>query len=144
MRILAKCLLVAALAVPAAAFAQGAPAVPACDGQVVNIRVSTIKPESSMDKFMAAVEAQKAWYKSHGLADMIFASRIIDRDATTRASSYSTTEAMTYHFYPPGDTKMPQRDAAWDEFVKMFSDSSTIKVSYMTCVPKAMVPMPGM
>jgi hypothetical protein len=144
MRILAKCLVVAALAVPAAAFAQAAPAMPACDGRLVNIRVSTITPGGSMDKFMAAVEAQKAWYKSHGLSDMIFASKILERDATTRASSYSATEAMSYHFYPAGDAKMPPHDAAWDAFVKMFADTSTIKVSYMTCVPAAMVPMPGM
>ncbi len=97
-----------------------------------------------MDKFMAAVEAQKAWYKSHGLSDMIFASKLLERDAATRASSYSTTEAMSYHFYAAGDAKMPPHDAAWDAFVKMCADTSTIKVSYMTCVPAAMVPMPGM
>jgi len=140
---IAKCLLVAAMAVPAA-FAQSAPAMPACDGRVVQIRVSTITPGGSVEKFMAAVEAQKAWYKSHGLSDMIFASKMLERDATTRASSYSTTEAMSYHFYPAGDSKTPPRDAAWDAFVKMFADTSTIKVSYMTCIPAAMVPMPGM
>jgi hypothetical protein len=143
MRILAKCLLVAAMAVPAA-FAQSAPAAPPCDGRLTIVRVSTIKPEGSMDKFMAAVTAQKAWYKSHGLGDMIFASKIVSRNADGKFTGYSTTEAISYHFYAKNTDTMPTHDADWDAFVKMFADTSTIKETYLTCVPAAMVPMPGM
>jgi len=57
MRILAKCLLVAAMAVPAA-FAQTAPAgAPACDGRLAIVRVSAISSNGSMEKFMAATAA---------------------------------------------------------------------------------------
>ena len=143
MNVLSKCLLIAAMTVPAA-FAQSAPGMPACDGRLAIVRVSTIKPEGSMDKFMAAVAAQKDWYKSHSLGDMIFASKIVSRDADGKFTGYSTTEAISYHFYAANTSAMPPHDAGWDAFVKMFADTSTIKDTYLTCVPTAMVPMPGM
>jgi len=98
------------------------------------IRVSDIKPES-MSKFVAAVEAQKAWYASHNLPDKIYMARIIDRDA----AAYSTTQAITYHFYGDANQNL-KHDAAWDAFVKMYSESSTIKAGYLSCVPKEMAP----
>jgi hypothetical protein len=136
MRIFSALAFMAALCTPAA-FAQSASAaasMPACDGTVAVIRVSDIKAES-MDKFLAAVAAQKDWYASHGLPDKIFVTKIIDRDA----SAYSTTQAITYHFYGNGNAN-PKHDAAWDAFVKMFSESSTIKAGYLSCVPKEMAP----
>jgi hypothetical protein len=120
-----------------AAFAQTAataPPTPACDGTIAVVRVSDIKAES-MDKFLAAVAAQKEWYASHGLPDKIFVTKIIDRSA----GAYSTTQGITYHFYGPASSE-PKHDAAWDAFVKLFSESSTIKAGYLTCVPKEMAP----
>jgi hypothetical protein len=123
-----------------AAFAQSAP--PACDGSIAIVRHSVIKPEAGMDKFLAAVAAQKAWYQSHGLKeDIVFATKIIDRDPATGKQSYSSTEALTFHYYPSTVGGEPKHDAAWDAFVKLFSDSSTIKDTYFVCVPKPMVPM---
>ncbi len=151
MRLFAKCLVMAAMTVPVAAFGQraagaaapAAAAAPSCDGRMAIIRVSTITTGGSMEKFMAAVEAQKNWYKSHGLSDMIFASKILERDAATKTSSYSTTQAITYHFYGKSTETMPAHDAAWDEFVKMYAETSTIKDSYLSCIPAGMVPMAG-
>jgi hypothetical protein len=134
MRIIPALALMAALSTPAA-FAQTAPAAtPACDGTIAVVRVSDIKAES-MDKFLAAVAAQKDWYASHGLADKIFVTKIIDRSA----GAYSTTQAITYHFYGTASSE-PKHDAVWDAFVKMFSESSTIKAGYLTCIPKEMAP----
>ncbi len=139
MRFLPTLFVASALCMPAA-FAQSAP--PACDGSVAIVRHSVIKPEAGMDKFLAAVAAQKAWYQSHDRKDdIVFATKIIVRDPATGAQSYSTTEALTFHYYPASAGGEPKHDAAWDAFVKLFSDSSTIKDSYFVCVPKAMAPM---
>lgn len=136
MRIVSALALMAALCTPVA-FAQSAPAttsLPACDGTTANIRVSDIKPEK-MDLFVAAVAAQKAWYASHNLPDKIYLVKIIDRDA----AAFSVTQAITYHFYGSSNANI-KHDAAWDAFVKMFSESSTIKAGYLSCVPKEMSP----
>jgi len=115
---------------------------PACDGVLVNIRTSDIKPEAGMDKFLAAVAAQKAWYTSHGYTeDQIFVAKILVRDPDTKALTYTDKQVMTYHFYSATGTSSPTHDAAWDAFVKLFADSSTIKESTLSCVPKAMVPV---
>ena len=88
---------------------------------------------------MAAVVAQQEWYKSHGLSDVIFAARVISRDPQTHAESYAENEAVTYHYIKPGGGN-PPHDAAWDAFVKMFSDTSTIKETSVQCVPMAGAP----
>ena len=133
MRILSTLALIAGLAAPAA-FAQTAATPPPCSGTMAIIRVSDIKPESSMDNFLAAVAAQKAWYAAHVPADKIFVSRVIERGA----SDYSATQAITYHFY--GGGAEPRHDADFDAFVKLFSASSTIKATYFTCIPAGMAP----
>jgi len=139
MRIVSALLLSAAICTPAA-FAQSAP--PACNGSIAIVRHSVIKPEASMDKFLAAVAAQKAWYESHDRKDdMIFATKMIVRDQATGTQSYSATEALTFHYYPANAGSEPKHDAAWDAFVKLFAESSTIKDSYFVCVPKEDVPM---
>jgi hypothetical protein len=132
MRLISALALSAALFVPAA-FSQ---TVPACDGNMAVVRVSEIKPDS-MNKFIAAVAAQKDWYATHSLPDKIFATKILDRASST----YSTTEAMTYHFYGSGTPSEPKHDAGFDAFVKLFSEASTIKATYLTCIPKGMSPM---
>jgi hypothetical protein len=106
------------------------PPMPACDGNYNIVRVSEIKP-GMMDKFLQAVAAQKAWYKSKGAPDTIDVERVID----TKTGSYSTTQAITTHISPPS-SKQPPHDAAYDAFVALFSDSSTIKSSFVTCMAK--------
>jgi hypothetical protein len=135
MRLLSTLVLAAGLAAPA--FAQTAPApTPPCDGTFAVVRVSEIKPDSSMDKFLAAVAAQKAWYAANRPGDKIFVSRVMERGAT----DYSTTAAITYHFYAAPNSGEPKHDAAFDAFVKLFSESSTIKTGYLACIPADMAP----
>lgn len=133
MRIITSLLLATALCTPAA-FAQSA-STPPCNGSRAIIRVSEIKPDSTMDKFLAAVAAQKAWYAAHLPTDKIFVSRIIERGAT----DYSATQAITYHLYGGGPE--PKHDADFDAFVKLFGESSTIKTTYYACLPSEMVPV---
>jgi hypothetical protein len=110
---------------------------PACDGNIVVVRVSEIKP-GHLDEFMAAATAHTAWYRANGITDNeIIISRVIVRDKTTGAQSYSDHEVLSYHINPPGQARTPNRgDAAWNAYVKQYRDSSEIKNEYMTCMPK--------
>jgi hypothetical protein len=106
----------------------------ACDGDIAVVRVSTIKP-GAMQGFMAAVAAHKAWYRSHGFKDnIIVASRVIQTDEHGGAMKYSDTEVISYHIRPPDSTGT--HDAAWDAYVKQYRDTSDIKTTYLTCMPK--------
>jgi hypothetical protein len=104
--------------------------MPACEGNINIVRVSEIKP-GMMDKFIEAVAAQKAWYKSKGAPDTIGVERIIDM----KTGTYSTTQAITTHISPPS-AKQPAHDAGYDAFVALFSASSAITNSYLTCMAK--------
>jgi hypothetical protein len=104
------------------------PPMPACAGSYNILRISEIKP-GMMDKFLEAVAAQKAWYKSKGSPDTISVQRIIDM----KSGTYSTTQAVTDHIQP-ADSKQPSHDTGFDAFVALFSASSTIKSSYVTCM----------
>jgi len=117
------------------AFAQNASI--ACDGDIAVVRISAIKP-GAMQGFMAAVAAHKAWYRSHGFNDnVIVASRVILADDKTGAMKYSDAEEVTYHVRPPGPKETTaKRDAAWDAYVKQYRDTSDIKSTYLTCMPK--------
>ena len=106
---------------------------PPCDGDYATVRVSTIKP-GAMQGFLAAVAAQKAWYRSHGFSDnIIVASRVISTNEATKAREYSETEVVTYHIRPPAGVVT---DDAWDAYGKRFRDTSDIKSEYRTCMPK--------
>jgi hypothetical protein len=118
--------------------AQAGPALP-CDG-VYNVgRISEITPTGSLDKFMAAVAAHQAWYKSHGLPDIIFASRVVANDPKTGKMALSATEMMTYHFEKPNGPPTVH-DAAWDAYVKLYNDTSIIKETTLSCIPAAFAP----
>src|SRR5690349_9997591 len=98
--------------------------MPPCDGDVVLVRVSQIKPGGTMQKFMAALAAHKAWYRANGVTDnQLIAARVIVRD-DKGAMKYSDTEIVSYHINPPGPSRTPNRgDAAWDAYVKLYQDN---------------------
>ena len=112
-------------------------AMPACNGDIAIVRVSHIKPGGSLQKFMDAVAAHKAWYRANGHKDNdIVTSRIILRDEKTGAMKYSDTDVISYHLRPPAPEKVANRgDAAWVAYVKLYSDTSEIKNEYLTCLP---------
>jgi hypothetical protein len=102
------------------------------------VRVSAILPTGSVDGFLKAVAAHREWYRSHGLTGhQIFATRILVRDESTRAQTYSEKELMTYHISPPNGQPEAPHDAAYDAFVKLYRENSEIKQQYNICLPKA-------
>jgi len=112
---------------------------PACDGVYNILRLSEITPTGSIDKFMAAVAAHQAWYKSHGFSDVIFAARVAERDPQTKKWAFSNTQVLTYHYSKVG-APPAKHDAAWDAYVKMYNETSSIKESHLNCVPAAGAP----
>lgn len=120
--------------------AQQAPAPKplACNGSVAIVRVSEIKAGGTMEGFMNAVAAHRAWYRNNGITDNeIYAARVIVRDEHTGVESYSDTEVLTFHINPPAAERTPKRgDDAWNAYVKMYRDNSDLKSEYMTCMPK--------
>ena len=118
------------------AFAQSG--MPPCDGDIALVRISQIKPGGTMDGFLAAVAAQKAWYRTNGSNDNeIVVSRVWEADQSTGQGKYSDSVAITYHVRPPAVATLPNRgDAAWKAFTKLFQDNSEIKNQYTTCTLK--------
>ena len=94
-------LMIAAMTLMAtSAFAQ----TPACDGNITMVRVSAIKVGGTMKNFVAAVDAQRAWYRANGVTDnQLFVARVIPRGET----DYSETDVLSYRVNPPSPTGFP-------------------------------------
>ena len=109
-----------------------------CDGDIVTVRVSQIRPGGSLQGFMSAISAHRAWYRANGIKDNdIVVARVLvkDPDGTQR---YSDTTVLTYHFRPPVPERTPNRgDAGWNAFVRQYLENSDIKTEYNTCMPKS-------
>ena len=109
-------------------------AAPVCDGRMATVRVSEIKQGGTMEGFLAAVAAHKAWYLGKGSADEIFASRVVVRDEKTHAQMYSDKQFMTFHIRA-GNGPGPKHDGGYDAFVKLYREHSDIKSEYNICMP---------
>jgi hypothetical protein len=122
-----------------AAPARGQTAAPACFGDMATVRLSQIKPGGSLQGFLRAVEAHKAWYRANGVTDNdIVAARVLVRDEKTGLPvKYSDTEVMSFHLRPPGASRTPNKnDAAWEAFVKQYRDNSDLRSEYWACIPR--------
>ena len=116
-----------------------AQSAPTCSGAINIERVSELKPGATADQFLAAVDAQQAWYKSHGRPDVIVAGRVWEQDPKTGDIAPSATRFVTDHYMHASVSK-EQHDAAWDAFVKMYGAVSTIKENIFVCVPASGLP----
>lgn len=131
--VLAVPLSVAFLPLPAAAQQPAEGSMSAtCKGNIDIVRISEINP-GKMETFLSAVAAQKAWYKNAGTPDEIAVMRVMDENPQTKAWTLSETQAITTHI-GPREAKRLVHDAAWDAFVALFKDSSTIKTQFITCL----------
>jgi hypothetical protein len=107
-----------------------------CAGTVTFVRVSEVKP-GMLDTFNQAVAGQLAWYRTNGVTNnKIYAAPILVQDDATKEWKYSDTQIITFHVNPPPmSAKLPRNDDAWKAYVKLFNDSSTIKIAYTICSP---------
>ena len=113
--------------------------LPACSGVYSIIRIVDLKPGVTIDQYDAALKAHKAWYKQHSYDDVIYSAPVIERDNGSGHAMYSKHLILTYHYFKP-TSPHPAKDAAWDAFVKMYTDTSDLKESYFSCVPSAHAP----
>ncbi|MFZ0338127.1 MAG: hypothetical protein WAL45_08860 [Terracidiphilus sp.] len=113
--------------------------LPACSGTYAIVRLAEIKPESNFEAYNKALEMHKAWFRKHGYKDQIFAARVLERDEKTGAAHFSNHMVLQYHFIDP-ESKPPVHDAEWDAYVKAYTDISTMKETYVSCVPKEHTP----
>jgi hypothetical protein len=135
MRVL-LCVAVMAALQAAPALAQSAP--PACFGDLATVRLSQIKPGGTLQGFLKAVEAHKAWYRANGITDNdIVAARVLAKDDKgLPTGKYSDTEVMSFHLRPPVATRTPHKnDAGWQAFIKQYRDNSDLKLEYFACIP---------
>lgn len=120
--------MVLALAGPVAA-----QTAPACDGQVVTMRVSKLKRGASMAGFEAAVAAHRAWYRGKGFAD----NRIVIAQVLRGGSGPSRTEVVTLHVDPPrGGSEADRASPGWQAFVAKYDAAATIETSKQLCLPR--------
>jgi hypothetical protein len=117
---------------------QAAPTAMPCSGDIAVVRVSKLKPTGTMAAFMKAVDAHRAWYRSHGITtNDIFTAPVLVEDSATKTMKVSATEVMSFHVRPPAaDAKLPQTDAAWDAFVAQYRAVSDIANEWTVCMPK--------
>jgi hypothetical protein len=114
--------------------------LPACDGVYAIVRLTEIKPDSNFEAYEKALAMHKEWFRKHGYKDQIFAARVLERDEQTGAAHFSNHMVLQYHFIEPG-SKPPVHDAEWDAYVKAYTDISTMKETYVSCVPTDHIPM---
>ena len=120
----------------AAALLGGTAAQAACNGDLVAVRVSKLKPGGSMAGLLDAAKDNGAWYGAHGLKADRFATAPVYEQADGEPKP-SVTRLMTFHVYGT-DTK-PKHDAAWNAFVAKYKANSTIESENRVCVPKGMI-----
>lgn len=119
-----------------AAGAQAAPAASPADlckgGQLVVVRVSTVKPGAKA-AFEAAARDHLAWYRGHGISsNRLVVGAVINGDMS-KGFTASETEYVSIHMDSPGVPR-DKRDAAWDAYVKAYRDSSDLAVDKFACV----------
>lgn len=133
--VLAAALMIA----PVVVGAQGGPrkvqavprVLPGCSGVPAVVRVSTLT--GSMAQFEAAVAAHRKWYRSRAIEfneqHVLPIYKMADSTIVVDAA-----QVMTIHTNPPATN--PPRDAAWDDFTKMYADVSKVTSQTVVCMPK--------
>jgi len=115
------------------ASAGAAAAAPMCDGQMLTMRVSKLKPGGSLAGFNEAFKGNAAWYKAKGLSDQFStAPLMLPSDGDMKPS---VDQIVTFHIT---GQKAPEHkgDAGWDAFVTKYKANSTIASETRTCLPK--------
>lgn len=116
-----------------------------CDGRFVVMRVSVIRPESSMDAFMQAAADHEAWYRSVGVEDNeIVAAPVMLPSGPNGVFEPSATHVVSFHVNPPNgelagypedEDEAAAVDAAYDAFVAGYRETSELIESATLCAP---------
>ena len=108
---------------------------PLCDGQLVTLRVSKLKPGGSLAGLNDAVRDNAAWYQAKGLTgDKFAAARIVESGKS--GPQLSPTEVATLHVLGGQTPPEHKNDAGWAAFVAKYQANSTIVDEMRLCLPK--------
>jgi hypothetical protein len=111
----------------------------ACAGGAIGIlRISKIKPEGTMEGFLAAAAANQAWYREHGYKDN---EQIVLRELATRGQGLRNDEVITLHVNPPASTS--GQDAAYRAFVEQYRKNSEIETQSYVCLGRLGIVKPA-
>jgi hypothetical protein len=109
-----------------------------CDGDVANVRLTEIIPGGTMEGYLQAVDAHRAWYRAHGYThNDIFVARLMVEDPATHQLVYSKTRVLAFHIRPPFMGGSTGHDTGWDAFHELYRKNSNIVTAYDICIPKS-------
>lgn len=101
-------------------------------GQLMSLRLNTIKPGQTA-AYEKAARDHMAWYRGHGYSG----NRMLVGPVITgnRAEGWtaSNSEYASVHMDAPG-VPPDKRDAGWDAYVKEYRDASDLSVDKFACV----------
>jgi hypothetical protein len=117
---------------PAGSAKQNSASAACADGELALLRVSRIPEGGSLAGFMGAVQAQTAWYRSHGFTEneQVVGHVLIQENGTW---TQSASEIVTIHRRPPDNSAIEQ-DTEWAAFVAQFQANSVIETERWICV----------
>jgi hypothetical protein len=108
----------------------------ACDGHIMIVRVSKLKPGVALAQFQEAFDAHIAWYRSHGYTqNRLTMSQVVAYDPQTNQVGPSPDLVLTVHHDDPG-VQESQQDAAWAAYVAKYRAVSDIQTQTVACEPK--------
>ncbi len=107
-----------------------------CQGDLMVVRVSKLKPGATFAQFDEAVAAHMAWYRSHGYTkNTQTVSRVLVPNEKTRQLDISPDLVLTVHHNDPS-APSAQHDAAWTAYVAKYRAVSDIQSEQFACEPK--------
>lgn len=101
-------------------------------GQLVSLRVSTIKP-GDRAAFEKATRDHIAWYRAHGFTGNRLLVGPVISGGRADGWTASETEYASVHMDAPG-VPPDKRDAGWDAYVKEYRDASDLTVDKFVCL----------
>lgn len=123
----------AGLAAAGQAFAADTPETLCKGGELVSLRVNTLKSAEKAAAYDKAAKDHIGWYRSKGYKDnQLMVGPVLVRNPDGSWSN-SPTERVSAHVNPPGVPRDKQDDA-WSAYVSEYRDSSDVSVEKFACL----------
>lgn len=102
-------------------------------GQLVSVRVNTLKGADKAAAYDKAARDHLGWYRSHGFKDnSLLVGPVLVRNPDGSWSN-SPTERVSVHTNAPGVPR-DKRDAGWDAYVEAYRATSEISTEKYACL----------
>jgi hypothetical protein len=101
-------------------------------GELVSLRINTVKPGAKA-AYEKATHDHLAWYRSHGFKENRLMTGPVITGVRGEGWTASETEFASVHIDAPG-VPPEKRDAGWDAYVQEYRDSSDLAVDKFVCL----------